>query len=137
VLLDRFQPKFGAVVPWRSRAVVAATSSHGVPGSGELPAGARELTAWSAPAEARGGLGTVDRPQKLAGTRLGGGDDEASSSGERRTPPERRGGSVLRMDSRCYVTFPRAQILTGAAAPYGGAASRAERAVPAGARVGE
>jgi hypothetical protein len=44
----------------------------GMPGSGELPAGARNRTARSAPTEARGGPGTVARPRKLVGTRLGG-----------------------------------------------------------------
>jgi hypothetical protein len=48
----------------------------------------------------------------------------------------RRGGSVFKVGSHCYATLLRAQRLTGAAAAYGGAASRAARAVPAGARVG-
>jgi hypothetical protein len=59
VLLDRFQPKFGVVVPWRSRAAVAVAASRGMPGSGELPAGARDLTARTALAEARGGPGRL------------------------------------------------------------------------------
>jgi hypothetical protein len=63
----------GAVVPWRSRAATAAVASRGMPGFGELPAGARERTAGSALVEARGGPGTVARPRKLVVTRLGGG----------------------------------------------------------------
>jgi hypothetical protein len=48
--------------------VAAAAASRGMPGSGELPAGARELAARSAPMEARGDPGMVARPRKLVGT---------------------------------------------------------------------
>jgi hypothetical protein len=53
----------GVVVPWRSRAAAAAAASRGMPGSGELPAGAHERTARSATAETRGGPGTVAWPR--------------------------------------------------------------------------
>jgi hypothetical protein len=61
----------------------------------------------------------------------------ARSGGERRTPPEKVRGLGFKDGSRCYVTFPCAQRLTGAAIVYGGAASRAGRAVPTSVRVGE
>jgi hypothetical protein len=61
---------------WRSRATAAAAASRGMPGSGELPAGARERTVRSTPIEGRGGPRTVARPRKLVGTRLGGGGHE-------------------------------------------------------------
>jgi hypothetical protein len=60
------------------------------------------------------------------------GSGGARSGGERRTPPEKARGLGFKDGNRCYVTFPRAQRLTGAAAVYDGAASRAGRAVPAG-----
>jgi hypothetical protein len=88
VLLDRFQPKFGVVVPWRSRAAAAAAASRGMPGSGELPTGARELTARSAPAEVRVGPGTVAWPRELVGTWLG-----CGGHGGRRWSKEQWGGA--------------------------------------------
>jgi hypothetical protein len=54
----------------QSRAAAAAAASHGMPASGELPAGARELAARSAPVEARGGPRTMARPRKLVETQL-------------------------------------------------------------------
>jgi hypothetical protein len=65
----------------RSR-TAAAAASRGTPCSGELPAGARERAARSAPAGARGGIGTVARPWELVGTRLGG--DDANGAWRRR-----------------------------------------------------
>jgi hypothetical protein len=80
---DRSPRRWGS---WRSRAKAAAAASRGMPGSGELPAGARERTARSTPVEGRGGHRTVARPRKLVGTRLGGG----GHGGQRRSK-ERRG----------------------------------------------
>jgi hypothetical protein len=57
------------------------------------------------------------------------GGDGARSGGGRHTPPEKVRGSVFKVGSRCYATLLRAQRLTGAAAAYGGAASRVVRAV--------
>jgi hypothetical protein len=82
----------------------------------------------------RGGVGEVDLPRELAGTRLDGGGHggrrrSKERRGERHTPPEKVRGSVFKVGSRCYATLLRAQRLTGAAAAYGGTASRAARAV--------
>jgi hypothetical protein len=70
--------------------VAAAAASRGTPCSGELPAGARERTERSAPAGARGGIGTVARPWELVGTRLGGG----GHGGRRRRAQVAAGGSA-------------------------------------------
>jgi hypothetical protein len=48
--------------------------------------------------------------------------------------PEKARGLGFKDDNRCYATLLHAQRLTGAAAVYGGVASRA---VPAGACVGK
>jgi hypothetical protein len=98
VVRDRIRPKLGAVVVLRSRAAAAVAASRGMPGSGELPAGAFELAARSAPVEARGDPGTVARPRKLVGTRLGGGGHGARRQSKGQWPTvlhARRGAAFL------------------------------------------
>jgi hypothetical protein len=90
LLGTEFDRSSGQWWPWQSRAAAAAAASHGMPGSGELSAGARELTTRSVPAEARGGPGTVARPRELVGTRLGGG----GHGGRRRRAQAVAGGSA-------------------------------------------
>jgi hypothetical protein len=74
----------------RQSRTAAAAASRGTPCSGELPAGAREPSARSASAGARGGIGTVARPRELVGTRLGGG----GHGGQRRRAQVAAGGSA-------------------------------------------